>query len=192
MRKQDQNICKKTATACKMWIQLLQLGISSPLQVSERLRSVILFSFGSLHKTLHVQRHFPGVSVRIQPDGSATSFYLSGDCNHVGFQVLHSKLGYCTCVGVRHFLSCTEIEMTKYERGRGRMSFSASSLGAPGPCQLQLLLRLPRKRSLHKADNLHWAAAGGSKHCTVLCTSGTHVATAFIRVSTYNSGKVVG
>lgn len=39
-----------------------------------------------------------------------TFFYLSGDWNHFGFHVLHNKLVYCTCLTVRHFLGCIEIE----------------------------------------------------------------------------------
>lgn len=175
--------------ACNTWIQLLHLEIFSPLQVSESPGSLILLSVGSPHKTSHVQSTPFQESVweYIQPDGSACCVLSVW---RLKCQVLHSKLAYCTCLTLRDFLGCIETKWQNMNKAMDLHPFLLLKSSWPSPTQLPLLLL--RKRLLHKVDNLHWPAAGGSKYYTMVWTSRTNVATVFTTVSIYNSGKVVG
>lgn len=53
---------------------------------------------------------FPGVSARIQPGGSAHLLLSIWRLKSLCFQALHSRLGYCTCLTVRCFPGCIEIQ----------------------------------------------------------------------------------
>lgn len=81
-----------------------------PLQVSERLGGLFLFSSVSpTQDPMHTKDAFHESLWEHSLVALHTFFCLSGDWNHFGFEVLHSKFRQCSYLARRHLLAFVEI-----------------------------------------------------------------------------------